>query len=291
MKPPLFEYHAPASVEEAVGLLAEHGDEAKVLAGGQSLIPLLSLRLARPAHLVDVNGLGELGSITNGNGLELGALVRHRTAERSADVAKASPMVSAALRFVGHAVIRNRGTIGGSIAHADPAAELPTVLVALGGDVAAQSGRGTRTIAAADMFEGFLTTALAPDELVTAVRFPQWPSSTGWSFQEFSRRSGDFAIVGVATVLRLDGSGAVSEARLAFSGVGGTPVRAEAAEAALVGGTPSPELWRSAGETAAAGLDPPDDLHGTAAYRRHLASVLAARSLQEAYERAKGASS
>src|SRR4051812_33814261 len=199
MKPPLFEYHAPASIDEAVGLLAEHGDEAKVLAGGQSLIPLLSLRLARPAHLVDVNGLSELAGIANGKGLELGALVRHRAAERSADVKAASPMVAAALRFVGHAAIRNRGTVGGSVAHADPAAELPAVLLALGGEVVAQSERGSRTIPAADMFQGFLTTALEPDELLTAVRFPASPAGAGWSFMEFSRRSGDFAIIGVAT--------------------------------------------------------------------------------------------
>ena len=289
MKPPLFEYHAPASVEEAVGLLAEHGDEAKVLAGGQSLIPLLSLRLARPAHLIDVNGLSDLGSIKNGNGLELGALVRHRVAERSADVKAASPMVAAALRYIGHAAIRNRGTIGGSVAHADPAAELPAVLLALGGEVVAQRSGGTRTIPAADLFQGFLTTALEPDELLTAVRFPAWPAGAGWSFQEFSRRSGDFAIVGVATMLVLDGGGKVTDARVAFSGAAGTPVRSAAAEAVLNGGTPGPDLWKSAGEAAAGDLDPPDDLHGSANYRRHLASVLAQRSLQEAYDRAKGA--
>jgi CO/xanthine dehydrogenase FAD-binding subunit len=198
-------------------------------------------------------------------------------------------MVAAALRYVGHAAIRNRGTVGGSIAHADPAAELPAVLLALGGEVVAQSTRGTRTIAAADMFQGFLTTALEPDELLTGVRFPASPKGTGWSFKEFSRRSGDFAIIGVATMLALDSGGKVTDARVAFSGAAGTPVRSSAAEAALNGGTPSPELWKSAGEAAAGELDPPDDLHGSANYRRHLASVLAQRSLEEAYDRARGA--
>lgn len=287
MKPPLFEYHAPASVEEAVGLLAEHGDEAKVLAGGQSLMPLLSLRLARPAHLVDVNGLSELTGITNGTGLDLGALVRHRTAERDRDVATANPLVAEAITYIGHAAIRNRGTIGGSIAHADPAAELPAVLAALDGEVVVRSGRGERTIPAAELFEGFLTTTLQPDELLTAVRFPAWPAGAGWSFTEFSRRSGDFAIVGVAAVVQLGAGGAIADARLAFTGVGGTPVRARQAEAALAGQTPSIELWHTAGQEAASELDPSSDLHGTAAYRRHLASVLAERALQEAANRAK----
>jgi CO/xanthine dehydrogenase FAD-binding subunit len=198
-------------------------------------------------------------------------------------------MVAAALRFVGHAVIRNRGTVGGSVAHADPAAELPAVLLALEGEVEARSSRGSRTIAAADLFQGFLTTSLEPDELLTAVRFPATPARSGWSFQEFSRRSGDFAIVGVATMLTLDSAGNVADARMAFSGVDATAVRATAAEGELVGGTPSSELWHSAAEAAKGELDPPSDLHGSTAYRRHLASVLAARSLQEAHDRAKGA--
>ena len=289
MKPPPFEYSAARSVEEAVDLLAEHGDEAKVLAGGQSLLPLLSLRLARPGVLVDINAVTELGHIKDGSGLELGAMVRHRAAERSADVRAEAPLVSDALRLVGHAAIRSRGTIGGSLAHADPAAELPAVLLALDGEVVATSRRGSRTVAAADLFEGFLTTALEPDELLTTVRVPAWPAGAGWSFQEFSRRSGDFGVAGVACLLALDGSGRVGQARLAFSGVAGTPVRPAAAEAVLVGATPSTELWEEAGRVAAGQLDPPGDLHGTPAYRRHLAAVLARRALAEAFDRAKGA--
>ena len=290
MKPPPFEYSVARSVDEAVDLLAEHGDEAKVLAGGQSLLPLLSLRLARPGVLVDINPVPELASISDGSGVELGAMVRHRAAERSADVRAEAPLVAEALHLVGHAAIRSRGTVGGSLAHADPAAELPAVLLALDGEVVATSRRGTRTVAAADLFDGFLTTTLAPDELLTAVRLPAGPAGAGWSFQEFSRRSGDFGVVGVACLLAVGGGGLVSDARLAFCGVAGTPVRAGTAEALLRGAEPAAGLWEEAGREAASRLDPPGDLHGSAAYRRHLAAVLAQRALAEAFERAKGAS-
>lgn len=287
MKPPRFEYHRAGSVDEAVELLAQHGDDAKVLAGGQSLVPLLSLRLARPAHLVDINRLPGLDMIENGQGLRLGATVRHRGIERSDVVRAANPLLAHAVRFIGHGAIRNRGTIGGSIAHADPAAELPAVLLALDGDVEACSARGTRTIAASALFEGFLTTSLAPDELLTAVRVPAAPA--GWSFQEFSRRSGDFAIVGVAATVRLDGAGAISEARLAFSGVDQVPVRAVAAESMLAGQAPSTELWQTAANTAASSLEPGSDIHGSSTYRKHLAAVLAERALAEAHDRARNA--
>jgi len=288
LKLPAFEYHLAESVEEAVGLLAQYGDDAKVLAGGQSLVPLLAFRLARPAHLVDVNALSDLAYITDGNGVEIGATVRHRVAERSETVVGEAPMMAAALRFVGHTAIRNRGTIGGSIAHADPAAELPAVLTALGAEVVARSTRGVRSISVESFIQGFLTTTLEADELVTAIRVPPRPASTGWAFNEFSRRNGDFAIVGVATLLGLGSDGRVSDARLVFSGVGSTPVRAVAAEKALIGETPSPELWATAAEQAAAGLDPSADVHGSAAYRRQLARVLATRSMHEAHQRVKG---
>ncbi len=241
MKPPPFEYHAVGTTDEAVALLAEYGDEAKVLAGGQSLVPLLALRLARPAHLVDINGLTGLASLANGGGLTVGALVRQRVAERSSTVAAANPLVAGALALIGHAAIRNRGTIGGSIAHADPAAELPTVLLALDGEVEVMSLRGTRTVGASALFEGFLTTSLEADELVTAVRFPSWVEGAGWAFQEFSRRSGDFAIAGVAATVRLDANGIIAEARIALSGMGATPIRATKAEASLAGQPPSDE--------------------------------------------------
>ena len=287
MKPPRFEYHRAGSVDEAVALLAEHADEAKVLAGGQSLVPLLSLRLARPGHLIDINRVADLAAVANGNGLTMGSMVRHRTIERSAAVRAANPLLADAVRFIGHGAIRNRGTIGGSIAHADPAAELPAVLLALDGEVEARGARGTRTIAAAALFEGFLTTSLEPDELLTAIRVPGLPTGTGWSFQEFSRRSGDFAIVGVAATVRLDGNGTIAAARLAFSGVDQVPRRADAAESMLAGATPSDDLWKSAAHTAAMPLEPASDMHGSSAYRKHLAAVLAERALREAHERAK----
>jgi carbon-monoxide dehydrogenase medium subunit len=289
VKPPRFEYHRAGSIDEAVALLAEHADEAKVLAGGQSLVPLLSLRLARPSHLVDINRVADLATIGNGNGLTVGATVRHRTIERSEVVRSANPLLADAVRFIGHSAIRNRGTIGGSIAHADPAAELPAVLLVLDGEVEARGASGTRTVAASALFEGFLTTSLEPDELLTAVRVPAWRAGTGWSFQEFSRRSGDFAIVGVAATVRLDGNGNVGEARLAFSGVDQVPVRATTAESLLTGATPSDDLWKSAAHAAATPLRPGSDIHGSAAYRKHLAAGLAERALREAHDRARDA--
>jgi carbon-monoxide dehydrogenase medium subunit len=285
MKPPAFEYVRVSSVDEAVAQLAELGDEAKVLAGGQSLVPLLSLRLANPAYLVDINRIGELGSIANGSGVRLGAIARHRAVERSEVVARANPLLAAAVKHIGHTAIRNRGTIGGSVAHADPAAELPTILVVLDGEIEARSARGVRTIAAADFFDGFLTTALEPDELLTEVRFPALPAGTGWSIQEFSRRSGDFGLVTVAVTLAAGADATISEARISFGGVASKAVRAPSAEAALAGQTPSPELWKAAAQEAAAGLDPPGDLHGTPEYRRHLAAVLTERALVEAHGR------
>ena len=274
------------SQEEALSLLAEHGDDAKVLAGGQSLVPLLALRLAQPEQLVDISRIDELATIANGDGLHIGAVVRQRAVERSEDVARSNPLLAGAVRFIGHAAIRNRGTVGGSIAHADPAAELPTVLVALDGEVELASTRGTRRVAAADLFEGFLTTVLEPDELLTAVHLPSLPAGTGWAFQEFSRRSGDFAIAGVACTLRVEG-GTVAEARIAMSGMDQTPIRMGAGEDTLVGQAPSAELWAAAAAAAVTDVQPPSDLHGTRAYRRQLAGVLIRRALAEAFERAE----
>jgi CO/xanthine dehydrogenase FAD-binding subunit len=258
------------------------------LAGGQSLVPLLSLRLARPAHLIDINRVAGLASIENGNGLTVGATVRHRALERSETVRAAHPLLAHAVHFIGHGAIRNRGTIGGSVAHADPAAELPAVLLALDGEVEARSVRGTRRVFAAALFEGFLTTSLAPDELLVTVRLPAW-SGAGWSFQEFSRRSGDFAIVGVAATVQLGDKGTIAGARLAFSGVDQRPVRATDAESMLVGATPSRDLWTSAANSAAAALEPGSDIHGSSTYRKHLAAVLAERALTEAHDRARNA--
>lgn len=287
MKPPPFEYHVAGSIEEAVALLAQYGEDAKVLAGGQSLVPLLALRLARPEHVIDINRVEALASVSDPGGLRLGALVRQRVIERSAAVAAASPLLPTAVRFIGHAAIRNRGTIGGSIVHADPAAELPAVLLALDGQVEATSQRGIRRVGASEFFSGYLMTALEPDELLTAVQFQPWAVGAGWSFQEFSRRSGDFAIAGAAAVLRLDGNGVIADVRIALSGVSDTPVRAAKAEAALAGQAPSEEAWTAGSADAVAGLEPPSDLHGSAAYRRYLAAALIQRALREAHRRAE----
>jgi carbon-monoxide dehydrogenase medium subunit len=273
-------------VEEAIDLLAEHGDEAKVLAGGQSLIPLLSLRLARPAYVVDINHVDDLGAIGNGTGLTLGALVRHRTLERSHLVRATNPLVAAAARCIGHAAIRTRGTIGGSLAHADPAAELPAVLLALDGEIEVRSTRGTRTVLASDLFQGRLMTSLEPDELLTTVRIPALSPRRGWSFLEFSRRSRDIAIVGVAATVRLGADGQIDEARLAFAGVDSTPRRSTDVESMLAGTAPSAELWSAAAHDAAAALEPMGDVHGSAGYRRHLAATLARRALEDAHRRA-----
>ena len=286
MKPPPFEYHAPDSVEEAVDLLAEYGDEAKVLAGGQSLIPLLALRLAHPEHLVDISRIPELTVLDVSDGLRLGPAVRQRAAETSRAVAAAVPLLPTALRHIGHAAIRNRGTIGGSLAHADPAAELPTVLLVLDGEVTATSRAGSRVLSAVQFFSGFLETALSAEEILSEVRLPGWPDGAGWSFREFSRRSGDFALTGVAVVLQLGAGGLIADARIGLSGVSISPVRATRAERSLVGQAPSEELWRAAAAEVSADLSPPSDLHATSNYRRQLAATLSRRALAEAHGRA-----
>lgn len=299
MKAPDFVFHAPISVDGVLTLLAEHGDEAKVVAGGQSLIPLLGLRLAHPAHVVDLNRVAGLDAIAvhapaqrdhpgpEGGWLEIGALVRHRAAERSPVVAAACPLLPEALAMVGHAAIRNRGTVCGSLAHGDPAAELPAVLVALGGEVIARSISGTRTIAADDLFEGYLTTSLRDDELVTAARFPVRRAREGTAFREFCRRSGDFAVLGVAARIQLDDGGRVASASLCFSGASSVPVASPEATASLVGQVPDADAIVAAANAAAAALDPPSDLHGSAAYRRQLARVLARDALIAATEHAR----
>jgi carbon-monoxide dehydrogenase medium subunit len=290
MKPPPFEYHRPSSKAEALELLGSLGDAAKVLAGGQSLLALLNLRLARPAHVVDINRLdGVLSQIVEqpDGGVSFGALVRQRAAERSAAVRARSPLVAEALPHVGHHQIRNRGTVCGNLAHADPASELPAVALALEGQMVAESrSRGPRTIKADDFFRGYLTTALEPDELLTEFRLPAWPGGAGWSFLEVSRRHGDYALVGVAAVVQLDAAGMCTDARLALTGAAPGPVRARDAEAALEGAPISEDAINSAAERVGPAIDPLSDVHATAAYRRHVAAVLTRRALREAAGRA-----
>jgi CO/xanthine dehydrogenase FAD-binding subunit len=288
VKPPPFEYFAPTSVEEATALLAEHGDDAKVLAGGQSLIPLLSLRLARPAVLVDINGVDELRSITANGTVTLGAVTRHRAVERSADVARAVPLLAAAVPYIGHAAIRTRGTIGGSVAHADPAAELPAVALALDATFTARTSKGERDITAEDLFVGYFTTSLEPDEVLTAVRFPTAAPGTGVSVQEMARRHGDFAMVAaMAQVTVRDGS--CDDVRLALVNVSDRPYRARDAEAVLRGSPPTDVAIAEAAEVATRDIEPVSDLHATAAYRTTVAKTLLQRALRDAISNARGA--
>ena len=286
MKLPPVEYEAPTTVAEAVDLLAEHLDEASVLAGGQSLIPLLALRLARPAVLIDINGIDELAGVSATDGwMAIGAMTREYVAENSGAVADTVPLLAAALPLIGHEAIRSRGTIGGSLAHADPAAELPAVARALDAEFVVRGQSGERVIPAAEWFEGFLTTSRRPDELLVEVRFPAAGRGTGISFEEVARRHGDFAMVGLAASLTLS-DGAISDARLAFAGVSDVPVRAAAAEDLLVGERPSVELFDEAARRATGDIDPPADLHGSAEYRKKVAAVLVRRGLRAAVDHA-----
>jgi carbon-monoxide dehydrogenase medium subunit len=287
MKPAPFAYVDPRSLEEAVEALREHGDEAKVLAGGQSLVPMLNLRLARPAVVVDINGVSGLDGVADdGNVLRLGALVRQRGLERWA--ARRLPLIAAALRLVGHAAIRNRGTVAGSVSHADPAAELPALLLALDGTAVARSAAGERAIPAGELFVGPLTTALRSDEIVVETRWTLPPVGSGWGFHEVARRHGDFALVGCAAVV----TGAperVESARIALFGAAPTPVRARAAEQALAGLAPTSERISDAARLAAEGVAPDSDIHATASYRKRVARVLVARALRDAVARAREA--
>jgi carbon-monoxide dehydrogenase medium subunit len=286
MKLPPFEYEVPTTVAEAVDLLAEHLDEASVLAGGQSLIPLLALRLARPEVLIDINGLAELSGISATDGqVAIGAMTREYVAEESEVVADAVPLLAAALPLIGHEAIRSRGTIGGSLAHADAAAELPAVARALDAEFVVRGPSGERVIPAAQWFEGYLTTARRPDELLVEVRFPAAAQGTGVSFQEVARRHGDFAIVGLAVSLVLSG-GVIGDARLALAGVSDVPVRAAAAEDLLVGERPSAELFDEAARRATGDIDPPADLHGSSDYRKTVAAAIVRRGLRAAADNA-----
>jgi CO/xanthine dehydrogenase FAD-binding subunit len=286
VKLPEFEYQAPTTVAEAIGLLAQYQDEASLLAGGQSLIPLLAMRLARPAVLIDANGLDDLSgvSVTDGQ-VTIGALTREYAAEESETVAEMVPLLAAALPLIGHEAIRSRGTIGGSLAHADPAAELPAVARALDAEFVVRSESGERVIPAAEWFEGYLTTSRRPEEILVEVRFPAAEAGTGVAFQEVSRRHGDFAMVGLAASLTLT-DGTITDARLAFSGVADVPVRAVEAESLLLNQQPSAELFAEAASRAAGQLDPPADLHGSSDYRKKVAAALVRRGLQVAADNA-----
>src|SRR6516165_3562212 len=286
MKLPPVDYEAPGTVSEAVELLAEHLDEASVLAGGQSLIPLLALRLAHPAVLIDINGIAGLSGVSATNGwVAIGAMTREYAAEESRTVADAVPLLAAALPLIGHEAIRSRGTIGGSLAHADPAAELPAVALALNAEFVVRGRPGERVVPAAEWFEGYLTTSRRPDELLVEVRFPAAGRGTGSSFHEVARRHGDVAIVRLGTLLPVY-EGALSDAGVVFAGISDVPVRAAVAEDLLVGERPSAELFDEAARRATEDIDPPADLHGSADYRRKVAAALVRRGLQAAADNA-----
>ena len=286
MKPAAFEYHAPESIDDVVALLAEHGDEAKPLAGGQSLVPMLALRLARFEHVIDLNGVPVLAGIERRNGtVAVGAMTRQAELERSDDAA-AVPLLGLAAPLIGHFQIRNRGTVGGSIAHADPAGELPTVALALDAELDVASTAGTRTVAASEFFAGTWETTLAPEELLTRVRFPVWRGRCGFAVDEVARRYGDFALAGVACGVELDAHGTVVRAAIALLGLGSMPSRAGAAEAAIVGHAPSADELSEIGRLAMADLEPPTDIHASGEYRRAVGAHVVTRGLGTALERA-----
>lgn len=289
MKPPPFEYVAPETLEEAVEALARHGEEAKLLAGGQSLVPLMALRLASPGVLVDLNRVSELAYVRREpDGLAVGAMTRQRDVEALPGLEDECAMLAEAIALVGHVAIRNRGTVGGSLAHADPAAEWPALALALDAECEVRGPGGARTVAAADLFETYFTTTLAPDEILTEVRLRLPRGRVGSAFVELARRHGDFALAGTGAVLWLDDEGAVEDARVVLIGVKDTAVRSGAAEAALRGERPTDARIAEAAAAVGADIEPVSDVHATADYRRHLAVVLTRRALETARARAEG---
>jgi carbon-monoxide dehydrogenase medium subunit len=283
MKPSRFDYHVPSNPSGAVALLRDLGPEAKILAGGQSLMPLLNFRMAQPRHLIDLNRIPELAYIAERDGgVALGAMTRQRVAERSPLVGDRCPLLAAALPSIGHIQIRSRGTIGGSVAHADPASELPAVLAALGGCVTLLGPSGSRRVSPDEFFVTYLTTSAGPDEVLTEVWFPSPLPHTGHAWLEVAYRHGDYALVGVAAVLTLDVDGTITDCRLALAGVGATPMRVPAAEERLLGDKPDPALFREAARLVMRDIEPSTDVHATADYRRHLAGILTTRGLEQA---------
>jgi carbon-monoxide dehydrogenase medium subunit len=290
MKPAPFQYFTPQTVAEAVSLLAEHGDEAKVIAGGQSLVPMMAFRLATPSVLVDLNRVTELDYVRrDGDTLVLGALTRHRAVQELAWARDRCAALAEGVDLIGHPAIRNRGTVGGSLAHADPAAEWPALLLALDGEVDVVGPGGRRTIAAPELFVTYFTTSLASDEVLAEVRLPV-PNgeSLGSSFVELARRHGDFAIGGVAALVKLGADGSVVDVRIALIGVRDTAVRAHGAEAILRGAQPTDDALAEAAGSVVDEVSPISDIHGSAGYRTHVATVLVRRALAIARDRAAG---
>jgi CO/xanthine dehydrogenase FAD-binding subunit len=286
MKPPAFDYIAADSIAMAVAALARAGDDAKIIAGGQSLVPMLNFRMLRPSILVDINRIAGLDVIDETSGaIRVGALTRHYQLESSPLIARHLPVLSCAMTHVAHLAIRNRGTIGGSLAHADPAAELPMMALLLDAELRIASASGERIVAARDFFLGALTVDLAATEIITAIALPKLPPRTGWGFKEVARRHGDFALAAVAATLTVS-DGAIKQARIALTGVGPTALRATEAEGLLIGHALKPDLVSRVIGAVRAVIEPETDLHASSDYRRHLAGVLTGRALAAAWRRA-----
>lgn len=288
MKPAPFDYFAPDNIPEVLALLEEHGDDAKILAGGQSLVPMMNLRLVRPKVVVDINHVAGLSYIRQNNGhLRIGAMTRHRDVERSPLVERLNGLLSDGIRYIGHSAIRSRGTVGGSIVHADPTAELPLMLAALDGQVRVVGPRGNRTIRWDELFLSYFTTSIEPGEICEEVEMPVLPPSAGWGFEEFTHRAGDFAIVAVAAIVQIDDQRRSTVAKVAVAGAGATPVRVRTAEQFLTGQLLSEPVLREAARIVSREVEPESDLHASDAFRRHLAGTLAARALGRALNRAE----
>lgn len=289
MIPGPFEYHAPTSLDEAIGLLGQYGDDAKVLAGGQSLIPAMKLRLAQPGHLIDISRMPDLAGLTNSfDGLRIGALTRETALETSADVRERYAMLHDAAGVIADPLVRNLATVGGNIAHADPANDHPAVMLAYRAEVEAQGPNGSRTIPIDDFFLGAFETALAPDEILTAIRIPAPPAQSGGAYVKFERKVGDYAIAAAAVQLALDADGTIASAGLALTNAGYTPIRSSRAEEALVGQAASDEAFKRAADLAAEDADPTADLRGDADYKRAMARTMTLRALRIAAQRASG---
>lgn len=289
MKPSAFEYFTPFTVPEAIELLQRHGDEAKILAGGQSLVPMMNFRVARPKVLIDINKIKELDYIREEKDeLVIGGLARERTLEVSPLIKKKCPILAEAIGLIGHLPIRTRGTIGGSLVHADPSAEIPVVICGLGCKMKVVGPSGERILAADEFFLTYLTSALEPGEVLVEVRIPTLPANAGWSFMELSRRHGDFGIVVVASILFMENKELCRKASIALGGVAPTPIRAAEAENSLAGRRLTEELIKEAAVKAARATGPESDYHASAEYRKDMARVFTQRSLQEAWNKVKG---
>ena len=287
MKPSRFFYLAADSVDNAIAMMRKNGEDARYIAGGQSLVPMMNFRVAAPSALIDLNGVAELSKTQDGpNGqLQIGAMTRTRRLETDPGIAKKNPLLSAAAAHIAHFQIRNRGTLGGSIAHADPAAELPGIVLVCEADIHLRGPGGPRIVTAADFFKGVFTTAADNSELIEKICFPHWPPQRRWAFKEISRREGDFALVGIAAWFDINDAGTISGCAIGAIGAGDTPMRLRRAEDILRGSMPSLDLFREAADAVTADIDPLDDIHASGEYRREVAAVLVMRTLTEAWER------